>query len=264
MSRLGQVLGLVTLLLCSTFSSARAATVLNWEGWFTQAEKRKLTAWLELGVASVESTVAPLPFDVHVYFHRSLGTEPVPWANTIRADRQGVRVHVNPWFSSRSMREDWTIYHELSHLFLPYLGTSNTWFAEGFASYMQYQVMSHAGVLSEQEVDRRYAERLDNARRYYDHDDMPFVAAAPLLAASGNYSTLYWGGAVYFFRVDGRLRASGSSLAEVVSDYVACCRVDRLWRIDDLTAELDRIAGTSLFTDELVQYRTRRGFPGDW
>ena len=243
--------------------AANAELVWHWEDRFSPAEKRKLKAWIEETVAAVEDFVTPFPFDVHINFHRTSSSRPVPWANTIRSRRQGVNFHVNPRFSAEELREDWTAYHELSHLLLPYLGRRHSWFAEGFASFMQYQVMHSAGVLNERQMERRYQERIGRAERRYDMSDMPFVQAAPMLRAKRQYPTMYWGGAVYFLRVDQALKDSGTSIPEVVREFVACCRTDRLSRLDTLTAELDKLAGSDAFSKELMYVRTQPGFPDD-
>lgn len=240
---------------------AGAELIWHWEDRFTATEKAKLTAWVEETAAAVEDFVMPYPFDVHIHFHRSSSSRPVPWANTIRSRRQGVNFHVNPQTSRRTLRADWTAYHELSHLLIPYLGRSHSWFAEGFASYMQYQVMHSLGVLSEEEMESKYRERIERAKRRYDMEEMPFVKAAPMLRQRRQYPTMYWGGAVYFLRVDQNLNEVGTSVPEVIREYVACCRVNRLRRLDDLVAELDRISGSDAFSRELEYVRTRPGFP---
>ena len=258
-----RLLALVALCFAGAFGTAQAELVWHWEDQFSPAEKRKLQAWIEETVTAVEEFVTPFPFDIHINFHRSSSSSPVPWANTIRSRRQGVNFHVNPRFSAAELRKDWTAYHELSHLLLPYLGRRHSWFAEGFASFMQYQVMHSSGVLSARQMERRYQERIGRAERRYDMRDMPFVEAAPMLRAKRQYPTMYWGGAVYFLRVDQALKENGTSIPDVVREFVACCRTDRERRLDRLTAELDRLAGSDTFTQQLMYVRTQPGFPDD-
>ena len=258
-----RLLALLALFSGSALNAAQAELVWHWEDQFSAAEKRKLKAWVEETVAAVEEFVTPFPFDIHINFHRTSSSRPVPWANTIRSRRQGVNFHVNPRFSAEDLRKDWTAYHEVSHLLLPYLGRRHSWFAEGFASFMQYQVMHSAGVLSEQQMAWRYQERIGRAERRYDMRDMPFVEAAPMLRAKRQYPTMYWGGAVYFLRVDQALKEKGTSIPDVVREFVACCRTNRERELDRLTAELDRLAGSDAFTKELMYVRTQPGFPDD-
>ncbi len=247
------------LLLCS---QADAALRFEWSDEFSPAEREKLVRWVEETQAGVEQLVGPFPFDVHVTFHRrDNAREPVPWANTQRGRIQGVHFHVDPAYSAAALRADWTASHELSHLAFPYLGSRHAWFAEGFASYMQYQVMQAMGELSPEEVARRYQGKLALAERRYRYPGRPFAVAAPRLRAEGNYPTMYWGGAAYFLQVDAALRkATARGFVDVLRDYVNCCR----HRDDDLGAllrELDRLSGATLFSTRYREFETRKGFP---
>ena len=261
MSRSNCLLALCVLLMVSPARPVGAELIWHWEDSFSEAERDKLMAWVEETAAAVEDFVTPYPFDVHIHFHRTSSSRTVPWANTIRSRRQGVNLHVNPNASANELRADWTAYHELSHLLIPYLGRSHSWFAEGFASYMQYQVMRSSGVLSEEEMQRRYQERIARAERRYDMEDMPFVEAAPMLRQKRQYPTMYWGGAVYFLRVDQKLKAHGTSIPEVIREYVECCRTNRNSDLDFVVGEFDELAGIDAFTEELQYVRTRPGFP---
>lgn len=240
---------------------ARAEILWHWEDDFSDAEKAKLTDWITRTVAGVERLIAPYPFDVHVTFYRAEPADsPVPWANTVRSRRQGVNFHVDPRRTSAELLADWTAPHELSHLLIPFVGRRHAWFAEGFASYMQYQVMHSMGIVDDARVRQRYRGKIDEARRRYDLPHTPFTEAAGSLAARREYPTMYWGGAAYFLQVDERLRQRRSSVPDVVRQFVDCCRTES-WRFDALVAELDRIAGEPVFSEQLELLRTRPGFP---
>ena len=241
---------------------ARADLELHWQHDFSDHEKRMLSAWVAETERAVEALVGPFPFVVHVYLHRREDAgEPVPWANTQRSRRQGVHLHVDPRFPINAFRQDWTAPHELSHLILPYLGRHDAWFAEGFASYLQYQVMVAMGVMTLAEAEALYLRNIGRAAASYRHADKPFALAAPRLAAERQYPILYWGGAAYFLQVDDDLRQTAdASLIEVLRRYLACCG-GRRGELDDLVAELDRVAGTPVFSQRLARFRTEPGFP---
>lgn len=247
---------LVALSVCAT-----AQPVWHWEGDFTDQEQSKLTQWIARTVSGVESTVAPYPFDVHIHFHRLAGyDQPVPWANTDRWPRQSVHFHVDPEYPIDDFLADWTAPHELSHLLMPYLGREYSWFAEGFASFMQYQVMVEMGLLSEQQALVQYREKVGRAGDKFNYPALPFAQAASRLRQDRQYPTMYWGGALYFFAVDEKLRQSGSSFVAVLAKYVACCRMPRD-SMDELLAELDRLSKSAIFSEQMQQFETRPGFP---
>jgi len=115
----------------------------KWEDKFSQTEQDSLKLWINTTMKGIEDLVGAYPFEISIYFHKSKSTrEPVLWAHTVRGEEQAVHFYVNPtYFSYQDFISDWTAPHEISHLILPFLGKQNSWFAEGFASYMQYRVM---------------------------------------------------------------------------------------------------------------------------
>lgn len=253
--------GMLLVLLTGLAAEARGTVAYLWRDDFSAAEREKLTAWVGETVAALETLVGPFPMDVRVYIHRrDDASEPVPWANTQRYRGQGVHFHVDPDYPLRAFREDWTAPHELSHLILPYLGDAHAWFAEGFASYMQYQVMEAQGVLTAGEAARRYRRNFEAAERGYDYGDRTFPEAAPKLRAERKYPVMYWGGAAYFMQVDDALQHSGSSLAVVLRRYLACCRRNH-GELEALLTELDRIAGADTFRQLHQRLLEEPGFP---
>ena len=240
---------------------AQAELRFQFDGDFNGADREKLETWISEVAAGVETLVGPFPFDVHIRFERIRAGEPVPWANTLRGRSQGVRFYVDPSHSLDELRSDWTAPHELSHLILPYVGRSSGWFAEGFASFMQHQVMHATGVLSDEAVTSRYLERLEKAERDYYYPERPFVEMAPRLRAERKYPTMYWGGAVFFFRANQALQQeTQKDLLELLAEYMQCCRKNRA-TLHELIARLDELSGTSVFADQLAAFRSTPGFP---
>ncbi len=247
--------------LCLFSSLVHADIRYHWQDRFTPAQQGELRDWVDGYVQALTALVGPLPFKLHVYVYRAeRGSEPVPWGQTRRGWRQGVELHVNTRVSPQALRDDWTLPHELSHLVLPYLGYENAWFAEGFASYMQYQVMMAAGVLSPAQARARYLSRFDRAQERYTLDDLPFSAAAQRLRLMGDYPTMYWGGALYFWQVEHALAREGTNLVTVLSEYIRCCRTNED-SIDNLVIELDRLAVKPVFSQTLEAFRQQEGFP---
>lgn len=258
-----RLIGISCCLLWLVVRPVQAELVWHWQGRFDEEERGRLTQWVGETVAGIETLVAPYPFDVHITFYRSEpGDSPVPWANTVRSRRQGVNFHVDAERTLEEFFADWTASHELSHLLIPPVGRSNAWFAEGFASYMQYQVMRAMRIIDDEQMRDRYSAKIGKARQAYDLHHMPFVDAAGELVARREYPTMYWGGALYFMQVDRLLQHRGSSLLEVLREFVACCRLETRG-FNALLRQLDRIAGEPLFSERLSVMRTRPGFPDD-
>lgn len=255
--RLDSLLIILTLLLASP---AQAKILWHWEDDFDADEQQQLTQWIETTVAGIETLVAPYPFDVHIFFHRRKAREPVPWAHTKRFGAQAVHFYVDTRYPPAAFLADWTAPHELSHLLIPFVGRSHSWFSEGFASYMQYRVMHAMGILSKTEMDDKYRSHIERADRRYERDDMPFIAAAPKLLRDHEYPTLYWGGAVYFLQVDKALQAKDSSFIEVLRAYVNCCR-NRSTDLKHLITRFDSLSSSTVFSSLLQVLTDKPGFP---
>ncbi len=240
----------------------RADSSIHWKDRFTTAEQQKLRAWSSEVITHVEKLVGPLPFKFHINIYRQDGaSEPVPWANTRRGHKLGVDFYVDPAYPLDAFRNDWTAAHEFSHLILPYLGARHAWFAEGFASFMQYQVMESMSVLSKHEKGHRYTRSLDTARRNFAYPARPFVKTITRLRRDGKYSVMYWGSAVYFLQInDYLLRSQGSGLIDVLKDYVDCCRRS-YGGLYELIDELDSVANYKIFSRHLNKFKSANGFP---
>jgi hypothetical protein len=232
-----------------------------WEDEFTTEEQAQVSRWLRQTHAAVERYGGSLLFPVALRIHRrNDAAEPVPWANTWRGQPQTIHFYIDPTFSEEEFLADWTAPHEFSHLLLPYLGRDNSWYAEGFASYLQHSVMVEMGQISEEEANRRRSRKINAAVEKLQGVDEPMLMRVSEMKRSGAYPTLYWGGALYFERVDRSLKKQGSSLRQVIANFVACCR-DQRYSLDDLTGVLDRVGETRVFSDELAVMRTTPGLP---
>ena len=252
---------LIFLLLLLSTPLTRAELVLHWESDFDLTEKQKLTLWVRNAHQAVENLVRPFPFSIDIHFHRAHSSyKPTRWANTIRSRRQGIRFYIDPSYSQQALLDDWVAYHEFSHLLIPYLGLDNTWFAEGFASFMQFQVMASSSVLTTAEKARAYQTRIDKARRKFDLDHLPFVDAAATLRSRRDYPTMYWGGAVYFLNVDRSLKQRGRSVIDTLQAYAECCRKHSA-DLPSLVQELDRLSNGRSFELELIRMQEKPGFP---
>lgn len=243
-------------------SNAGAALRWHWDDEFSRTEQTQLTQWLEETHRALERYTGTLPFDVHLHLRRATrGNEPVPWANTWRGGEQSLFFYVNTDYPQQAFLDDWTAPHEFAHLIIPYVGGENAWFAEGFASYLQHSVMAELGVIDASEAQQRRGDRMDRAMDRLAGESTPLPENQRRLKAKRAYATFYWGGAVYFERVDSALRDHNSSLRRVLADYLDCCRMKRTSSLDALVSELDAVAGVSVFAAELAAMRATPGCP---
>lgn len=219
---------------------------------FSKAQQSELREWLSFGVNATRATLGiyPKPLDLYIYPRSS--NQPVPWAHTRRDEPESVYFYVDTRFSTQQFIDDWTIYHELAHLAIPYVGENYAWFSEGFASFMQYQIMAHAGLL-ERSLTQVYSSKISPQLRWFQTDISPAAMASGLMKKR-NYPAAYWGGAYFFVLIEQQLRAKDyPPLIQLIEQYQQAGREQDV-DIHDLLTSLDNLINDSLFIDLLKQF----------
>ncbi|MCC2616609.1 hypothetical protein LJ739_10180 [Aestuariibacter halophilus] len=222
---------------------------------FDDTQQQDLQAWLNTATMATEQVVGSFPFAVTVHLHPRRGNEPVPWANTWREDGQAVHFYVDTRFPRRAFEHDWTAYHEFAHLALPYLGSRNRWFAEGFASFMQYPIMASAGTL-DVSPGEAYWRKLSGHWAGYQRQESA-LSMIEQRFAERRYKSGYWAAAWFFILADKQLRERhNTTLPALVKQYVACCRLNDT-TLQDVIHQWDRLIGQPLFASLLRRFATQ-------
>ena len=219
---------------------------------FKEGHATILESWLTQGVDATRATLGiyPTPLSLHLYPRKS--NQPVPWAYTRRDGTGSVHFHVDARFGLTKFIDDWTIYHELAHMALPYLGPEYRWLSEGFASYMQYQIMAQAGVLKG-DLAENYHKKIKPHLRWFN-SDLTAASIATRLMDNKQYPAAYWGGAYFFVYVDKLLaQKHNTTLTELITHYQDCCRTNDN-NLTDVVSSLDGILNDKLFSNLIKQY----------
>lgn len=243
-------------------STANAAISWQQEDQFSKTEIKALKRWINNANQGLEKLFGPLNFDYRVHFYRRSSHEPVPWAHTWKSGTYSAHFYVDTRHGWDAFHQDWTATHELTHLLFPYIGDSGRWFAEGFATYMQYQAMYANGQLSWTSATRRMRYNFDYHSRNPRAGNLSVVEQNRRLAHIGGHSRLYWGGAAYFLQVDQRLaKEKNLRLTDIVRRYRQCCF--QRWGVDvqDMMRSFDKLSGSKIFTETYRQSVKKPGFP---
>ena len=135
---------------------------------------------------------------------------------------------------------------------LPYLGPEYRWLSEGFASYMQYQIMAQAGVLKG-DLAENYHKKIKPHLRWFN-SDLTAASIATRLMDNKQYPAAYWGGAYFFVYVDKLLaQKHNTTLTELITHYQDCCRTNDN-NLTDVVSSLDGILNDKLFSHLIKQY----------
>ena len=234
------------------------------EGAFNQQQKQKLLPWIEEMAGAVSSIYGEFPLKrSRIKIVRSYSwREPVPWGEIQRWNESQILLHVNPSFDYQRIREDWTAVHEMSHLLLPYAGSSNSWFSEGLASYYQNVARGNAGLLSEKEAWQKLFLGFRRGERSAQRSP---VALSQASRERGGNMRIYWSGAAYFLNVDLALRlASGGkkTLPIVLRQYKNCCLPNHQpTSVRRIIRKLDQLSETTLFNENFQNIIHSNKFP---
>jgi len=229
--------------------------------------QRKFKQWISTSMQAVVNAYGEFPIDrvqVNIDYDR-YAREPVPWATVIRDGIQGVHFYVNPSYPLKSFVNDWTAYHEFSHLLIPYPGRASMWFSEGLASYYQNILQARAGTISAQVAMQKLYDGFVRGTKDKNTGGLSLRKLSVEMKQRRSFMRVYWAGAAYFLNVDVALRQAGlpmQSLDDVLKEFKRCCLArDRYWSAKAIIDEFDRISGSAIFSSEYYRVIDRTRFP---
>ncbi|WP_171022161.1 M61 family metallopeptidase [Thalassotalea litorea] len=225
-------------------------------------QSQKVASWLNTGVNVVESTLTPIP---HAQLKITVkgypdAMEPVPWGQILREHPIEVLLYVNPNMPLSSFVNDWTLYHELSHLYFPYLDYQNFWLSEGFATYMQYLVMFRGEIINSSQFVERIEQGLLRGKNKTQEKPGKLNEVSADMWQQRAFKRVYWSGAAYFMEADLQLIEKGKDLTEIIARFSHCC-LRKTMSGGELVATLDKLSKTSIFSALHRHYRYRVDFP---
>ena len=240
--------------------------LIDWNGDYAQSERDKLKTWLVSTGETVTLLHGNLPrqtIRIELTAYPS-SSSAVPFARILRREPQGIEFFVNPTRPLSEFIKDWTAYHELSHLFIPFPGDADIWFSEGLASYYQNVLQYRAGLLTEKQTWQKLHEGFIRGGDATD-DELTLAELSPRMRERGAFMRVYWSGALYFLEADVALRARSNgqvTLDSVLREFGECCLAQRRrWDGGMLAAEFDRIAASDIFRSLYASYADTTTIP---
>lgn len=235
---------------------------------FTTQQAAQIELWVRSIAESLASVYGHWPrrhWRIRVENASGASDDPIPWAQVNRGDLDEVEFFVVDNVGAEALRREWTGYHELAHLLIPYRGWGDAWFAEGLASYYQNLLQARSGVIGEQEMWQRLHDGFLRGRNDTRFDGLPLDEVSAGLRQNGGFMRVYWSGAWYFLAADLELRSRSNgmfSLDTALEKLNACC-AERSMSVAAMVHTLDELNRVDTFSSlyrDAVQSRTLPAF----
>jgi len=252
----------ILLLSINSFKTLAVEVVIHNLNSLSSSGQRTVSTWVNQSVEKTQNTLGPLKQStLPIYLKpQYFAFEPVPWATVKRNNPDGLELHIDRYASLKAFTKDWTLYHELSHLYLPLFPYSGFWLSEGFASYMQNVIMRDSGIITQPQFVQRLNAGFDRARLQTKTKTQPLNKLSADMWKQRAQQRVYWTGAAFFAQADLALQKQGQTLASVIKAYQLCCRPARS-NAKMFIKELDKQSRSSVFSTLYAQYNNRTDFP---
>lgn len=173
-------------------SKTRAPTSLG----LSSLSPSDIVAWVARAVSGLTAYYGALPVSkVLVAVLPGHGSETE--GETISEGGPAVVIRMAEGLTAQATRDDWVVTHELIHATLPSFGHAHAWLDEGIATYVEPIVRTRSGLVSVETFWRDLENGLP--RGLPEIDDQG-------LERTHTWGRTYWGGALFCFLADVRIR----------------------------------------------------------
>ncbi|GLS84538.1 hypothetical protein [Paraferrimonas haliotis] len=218
---------LIGLLIQSALANDKVQIDIRYQQATSTAEQQQIEQWLQGLVDSVAHALGRFPLDrVQFTVSKTTGArEPIPWAEIKRGRVEGIRFTVDLRHGEKALQTNWTGYHEIAHLMIPYPGYQDIWLSEGLASYYQQMLRIGSGQLSEQQGWQALYNGFVRGSKDNRNDHLSLQRLSPKLHQTRSFMRVYWSGAAFYLELEALLQQQGDAgLLRRIRAYNDCCR----------------------------------------
>jgi hypothetical protein len=154
--------------------------------------------------------------------------------------------------SPAELERDWELTHEMLHLAFPQLDDEYDWMGEGLSDYIEPIARARIGILSDEILWRDLVEGLPKG--------LPQEGDKGL-DRTPTWGRIYWGGAMYWFLADLKIREETHNQRSIRDALIAILEAGgdgrRVWELKQVLAVGDKATGTTVLHDLHDQMGTR-------
>lgn len=238
---------------------------VNYDPTLKMAERRQTRRWLDTVSKALLTVYGEWPqdrFTINIKVSASQYS-PVPWGQVTRGKPPSVLLEINPDFSLRELTADWTAFHELSHLLIPYRGHGDIWFSEGLASYYQNIIQARTGLISENRLWQKIAAGFERGKRDRQWPQVNLAEVSDHAREYRSFMRTHWSGVHYWLSADVLLRQGSqnrTSLDSVLRKLKNCCSYQSM-SAREIANNLDQLAEVDFFLSLFNKYRASYAMP---
>lgn len=161
------------------------------------AGNNTIVKWIEESGRAVSAYYGRFPLSHAAIFVLIEGGSDMGYATTLGNGGGAIVTRIGRDLPEARLLRSWQMTHEMLHLAFPNLPRENRWFEEGMATYVEPIARARVGALSEEAVWRALVKGLFFAQ------PMPGEGG---LDDTPTWGRTYWGGALFCFLADVRIR----------------------------------------------------------
>jgi len=244
-----------------TYENQRVS--IDYPASFNTKERRLTYRWLQQVASAIQTVHGELPQDhFTITIERSTDRySPVPWGHVERGNPTNLLLVINPDLGYEALIEDWTAFHEISHLLIPYQGWGDVWLSEGLATYYQNIIQARSGLFDEETLWDKLASGLERGSKDQRWTHINLTEVSDNLRETRQYMRVHWSGVLFWLTADIELRKQGKgSLDDALKQLKHCC-ADRSMSARAIVRKLDDIIDLKLFTPLFDQYSESHAIP---
>jgi M61 glycyl aminopeptidase len=219
---------------------------------FSARQRENVSQWIEFLSGALLQVYGQWPrqqWRISVSPASASNSDPIPWAQVHRGDIDTVEFFTAPQATTQQLKDNWTGYHELAHLLIPYRGWGDNWFSEGLASFYQNILQARSGILSEQQAWQNIYNGFLLGRADSGFDGQTLASVSNAMRDDGGFMRVYWSGAWYFLVADIRLRqqSGGKLTLDLALMNLNTCCADAQLSVPQMVSKLDELNSVLLF-----------------
>jgi hypothetical protein len=210
--------------------------------------------WVDDAAHVVTPLFGRFPVDrTTVFVVPAKGESEVIFGKVLSLAGASVVLVVGDKMQAAARHHDWVLVHELFHLGFPTFRGEGRWLGEGLATYYEPVLRARAGWTTEPEVYRQFARNMPRG--------MPARGSSGGLAQREDLDSIYWGGALFCFAADVRIREETRgkhSLDDVIRAALARGGdATKVWTVAEVVRLADQVTKTTVLSEMYDRYAAR-------